>query len=157
MQEFSDADLKFLSNARNNCLKSNVVFADYSLAKPVDPDILLSRVHVFLQFHGQKMRLEKMNAELRKANEKILKQQKAVIEEERLKVLLQMAGATAHELNQPLMALLGNIELMEMNDDIPEKLAKYTTRIKEAGVRISKARLFLWSKTRFMLFFWIIP
>lgn len=103
------------------------------------------------------MRLEKMNAELRKTNEKILKQQKAVIEEERLKVLLQMAGATAHELNQPLMALLGNIELMEMNDDIPEKLAKYTTRIKEAGVRISKARLFLWRKTRFMLFFWIIP
>lgn len=137
MQEFSGADLKFLSHARNNCLKSNAVFADYSLAKPVDPDILLSRVHVFLQFHGQKMRLEKMNAELRKANEKILKQQKAVIEEERLKVLLQMAGATAHELNQPLMALLGNIELMEMNDDIPEKLAKYTTRIKEAGVRIS--------------------
>ena len=38
---------------------------------------------------------------------------KAVIEEERLKVLLQMVGATASELDQPLMHLLANIELLE--------------------------------------------
>jgi two-component system, cell cycle response regulator len=53
--------------------------------------------------------------ELRKANRKILEQQKMMVEQERLKVLLQMAGATAHELNQPLMTLLGNIELLQMD------------------------------------------
>ncbi|HCY86426.1 MAG TPA: hypothetical protein DHV36_14920, partial [Desulfobacteraceae bacterium] len=75
--------------------------------------------------------------ELRKANEKILAQHKAVIEEERLKVLLQMAGATAHELNQPLMILLGNIELLEMDLADPEKMLGRIKKISEAGSRIS--------------------
>ena len=74
---------------------------------------------------------------LKVANQKILEQQKSVIEEERLKVLLQMAGATAHELNQPLMSLLGNIELMRMDKHDPEKMAQRITRTEEAGQRIS--------------------
>ena len=76
--------------------------------------------------------------ELKKANQEILRQQKAVIEEERLKVLHHMAGATAHELNQPLMVLLGNIELMTMNKDNPDKLMHHATKIEEAGHRISQ-------------------
>lgn len=72
--------------------------------------------------------------ELKKANRKILEQQKSVIEEERLKVLLQMSGATAHELNQPLAALLGNIELMRMRKDNPEK---YMDTIERAGQRMA--------------------
>ncbi len=81
--------------------------------------------------------LKKSVAELKKANKEILEQQKAVIEEERLKVLLQMAGATAHELNQPLMALLGHIELMEMSKHNPKKMARNVVRIEEAGQRIA--------------------
>jgi two-component system cell cycle response regulator len=50
--------------------------------------------------------------ELKRANRRLIAQQRSVIEEERLKVLLKMAGATAHELNQPLTALLGGIELL---------------------------------------------
>lgn len=75
---------------------------------------------------------------LKKANKKILEQQKSVVEEERLKVLLQMAGATAHELNQPLMALLGFIELMEIDKNNPDKLPQRLARIQEAGQRISE-------------------
>ncbi len=75
--------------------------------------------------------------ELKKANQKILEQQKAVIEEERLKLLLQMAGTTAHELNEPLMTLLGNIELMGITKDSPEKLAQCMSKIEEAGEQIS--------------------
>jgi two-component system cell cycle response regulator len=74
---------------------------------------------------------------LRKANEQILKHQKALIEEERLKVLLQMAGATAHELNQPLMILLGQIELLKMDQDNPEMVLKHVKKIEGAGNRIS--------------------
>jgi len=76
--------------------------------------------------------------ELKRANQEILRQQKTVIEEERLKVLHQMAGSTAHELNQPLMVLLGNIELMTMNKENPDKLMQYATKIEEAGQRISQ-------------------
>lgn len=74
---------------------------------------------------------------LRLANRKILEQQKALIEKERLKALLQMAGATAHELNQPLTVLLCNIELMIAHRDDPEKLDQYVAKIENAGERIS--------------------
>jgi len=77
---------------------------DY-LFKPLDTDILKSKVKIFLQ--------------------------------ERLKVLLQMAGATAHELNQPLMSLLGNLDLLEMNKGDPKKTDKYVSKIRAAGYRIS--------------------
>jgi two-component system, cell cycle response regulator len=75
---------------------------------------------------------------LQAANQKILEQQKSVIEEERLKVLLQMAGATSHELNQPLMALLGSIEIMKLNEKIPEKLSKHIERIETSSRRIAE-------------------
>jgi two-component system cell cycle response regulator len=109
---------------------------DY-LFKPLDPDILQSKVRIFLELHNQKKGLERMNEELRKANEKILEQQKAIIEEERLKVLLQIAGTAVHELSQPLMGLLGNIQLMRMNKDNQEQLDRHMDRVEEACQRIS--------------------
>ncbi|MBW2609389.1 MAG: response regulator [Deltaproteobacteria bacterium] len=110
---------------------------DY-IFKPIDPFILQSKINIFLELYRQRKAYEIINNELKHANKKILEQQKAVIEEERLKVLLQMAGATAHDLNQPLMALLGNIELMVMNKDKPEKLYQHLSRVEEAGTRISE-------------------
>ncbi|KGM42674.1 hypothetical protein JY97_12255 [Alkalispirochaeta odontotermitis] len=86
----------------------------------------------------QNLAFENSNQELERANRQIIEQQQAIIEEERLKVLLQMAGATAHELNQPLMALLGYIELMAMDRDNPAKMAKYSEQIEEAGRRIAE-------------------
>ena len=86
----------------------------------------------------QNIQLEDSNQSLERANRQIIEQQKAIIEEERLKVLLQMAGATAHELNQPLMALLGYIELMAMDRDNPEKVGKYSEQIEDAGRRIAE-------------------
>ena len=82
--------------------------------------------------------LQRNIEELKKANRQIIEQQKAVIEEERLKVLLQMAGATAHEMNQPLMTLLGSIELMDLDMANTEKLIGHMTHIKESGQRIAQ-------------------
>jgi two-component system cell cycle response regulator len=65
--------------------------------------------------------LEASILQLKEANRKIIEQQKSVVEEERLKVLLQMAGATAHELNQPLMILLGNIDLIRNKSEVTPK------------------------------------
>jgi two-component system cell cycle response regulator len=70
---------------------------------------------------------------LKRTNKKILDQQKSVVDQERLKMMLQMAGATAHELNQPLMSLLGYLELIEVSNDKPEK---YLAGIKKSGERI---------------------
>lgn len=116
---------------------------DY-LFKPIDSHILINKVNVFLDLYRQKHTLEKTMehlrqtvGELKKANRKLIDQQKSVIEEERLKVLIQMAGATAHELSQPLMGLLGNIELMEMESDNPDNFRRHLDRVREAGHRIS--------------------
>ena len=80
---------------------------------------------------------KQMEEDLKNANEKILKQQENIIEEERLKVLLQMSGATAHELNQPLAVLLGNIDLMRTADDDPKEVALCMDEIEKAGRRIA--------------------
>ncbi|MCG6880651.1 MAG: diguanylate cyclase [Deltaproteobacteria bacterium] len=81
---------------------------------------------------------KRMEETLRNANEMILGQQKERIEEERLKVLLQMTGATAHELNQPLTILLGNIELLSMKTDaMPESVSGLLTDIVDSGRRIA--------------------
>ena len=79
----------------------------------------------------------KIEEDLRIANEKILKQQEKLIEEERLKVLLQMSGATAHELSQPLAVLLGNIDLMRDASEKPEERALCVSEIEKAGKRIA--------------------
>ncbi|MBT6338626.1 MAG: response regulator, partial [Desulfobacula sp.] len=75
---------------------------------------------------------------LKKANKKILVQQESVIEEERLKVLLQLSGATAHELNQPLTVLLGNIEILETFGELKKKEAKVIFDINTSAKRISE-------------------
>ena len=84
------------------------------------------------------MERHKLQQELKAANRKIVEQQKKIVEEERLKVMLQTAGATAHELNQPLMALLGNIELMELHGYHPERIEKYAKNIRQAALRIAE-------------------
>jgi two-component system cell cycle response regulator len=116
---------------------------DY-LSKPIDPDILTSKVNVFISLYNQKKSLENTSQqlaltvdELEKANRKLISQQNTLIEEERLKVLLQMAGATAHELNQPLTILLSHLELIETDADDKEQLSEDLAAIKEAGVHIA--------------------
>jgi len=110
---------------------------DY-LFKPLDPDILQSKVNIFLELHKQKEDLKKTNTELENANEKILEQQEDLIEEERLKVLLQMSGANAQKLNQPLASLLDNVELMEKYSDNREKTVECISQIKKSGLKISE-------------------
>ena len=89
-----------------------------------------------LSKQGQDLALS--NAELETANRRIMEQQQSLIEEERLKVLLQMAGATAHELNQPLMVLLGNIEILDMVADKPEQRKACMVAIEMAGKKIAE-------------------
>lgn len=103
---------------------------DYVCKNRIDGYLLWRSIRYAVERH-------KMVKELNNANRKILEQQKSVIEEERLKVLLQLSGATAHELNQPLMALLGNIELAKLNNNNQETAFHYFDKIEKAGKRIA--------------------
>jgi len=112
--------------------------SDKFLGTVIILDDITDRKDMENRLRQQNADLEESNQELERANRQIIEQQKSIVEEERLKVLLQMAGATAHELNQPLMALLGYIELMAMDKDNSEKVGKYSEQIEDAGRRIAE-------------------
>ena len=60
-----------------------------------------------------------------------------LIEAERNRVLMQTAGAAAHEINNPLAVMSGQIQLLltkPLDDDIKEKLQG----IRDAGTRVSE-------------------
>lgn len=75
--------------------------------------------------------------QLREANKSLLEHQDVKLKQERLKVLLEMAGATAHELNQPLMTLLGTIELIHMTQNLPETMTNHFNNIEKSARRIA--------------------
>ncbi|MDA8137574.1 MAG: diguanylate cyclase [Desulfobacteraceae bacterium] len=111
--------------------------ADYLNKNTLTTELLVRAIRHALERRDDRQALLEHNARLQAANRQIVEQQKALIEEERLKVMLQMAGATAHELNQPLATLMGYIDLFELDRDDPAKVAAYMEKIREAGQRIA--------------------
>lgn len=63
-------------------------------------------------------------------------QKQKLLEEERLKVLMQLAGATAHELSQPLTGLVGFCDLLRRDDACPPHLRYAVDNILRSGQRI---------------------
>ncbi|MBU1053619.1 MAG: diguanylate cyclase [Proteobacteria bacterium] len=98
---------------------------------------ITERKSMEVNLNKTKNELESSVAELKKANQMIRNQQKSVIEEERLKLLLQLSGATAHELNQPLMAILTGIEILKLKKAYPKELDVDINRIENAGHEIA--------------------
>lgn len=142
----SDIPIIVFTGQDNETLGVNAVNAgaeDYLVKGQTDSKSLVRAIRYAVGRHQTKevlkdtaANLKRTVEELKKANQKIINQQKSVIEEERLKMLLQLSGATAHELNQPLIALMDNVELMRFERKIPDKLQKYMQSIEDAGQKI---------------------
>ena len=60
-------------------------------------------------------------------------QQKSAGKEERLNALFKILRDEAHDLNQPLMSLQGNIDLMKLSLNKPEKLVTCMKRVEITG------------------------
>jgi two-component system cell cycle response regulator len=58
-------------------------------------------------------------------------------EKERLEILMQIAGATAHELSQPLTALLGYTQILQESPDCPPSLQSLAEKIYRGAERIA--------------------
>lgn len=79
----------------------------------------------------------KIAEELRLTRQKDPEENKSAIEVERLKALIEEYRLAAHELNQPLTALLGSIYLLGLEKDNREKISRHMERIEESGKRLS--------------------
>lgn len=110
---------------------------DFLIKQETPPGVLARAIKYAIYRKAAEHKLTETIAALKAANEKIAEQQKSIIEEERLKVLLQMAGATSHELNQPITSLLGTIEVMRLEPEVPKEWAEHVDRIEAAGRRIA--------------------
>jgi len=82
--------------------------------------------------------VEKNNA-LVVANKEIEKQQQQIIEMEKYQILTQIAASISHEINNPLTAIIGNIDLILMkNTDIDEITEQKLRIVHKESKRIEK-------------------
>lgn len=90
--------------------------ADDYIGKPYPVAELLARVRVMLRLRSMQQRL---------------------VDQERLNAVVEMAGAAAHELNQPLTVLQGNVELLQRQlADQPAALQR-CARILDAAAKLT--------------------
>lgn len=126
---------------------------DY-LFKPLDPDILLSKVNIFLELYRQKKEMEKYAHQLEEKNQVITQQkekleksykqlkksQQQLIDLERKNSILAMAVTANHELNQPLTVIKGYLSMIENSigaDHLSDKQLKYFEKIEQSFERIN--------------------
>jgi CheY-like chemotaxis protein len=87
------------------------------------------------------VKMKKMQDELSILNNELRKTQEKLIEKEKEAAVVEMAGAASHELNQPLTAIMGNLQLaitkLSPDDPIAEKLNRVLNQV-ERMVEIVK-------------------
>jgi signal transduction histidine kinase len=106
------------------CLEAPYVFKGYSsgavdfITKPFSPEILLSKVRVFLELDArkaeiirQKASLEKLVAQLEHQIEARKKAEQELMKARMLEALGTLAGGIAHDFNNMLAVVLAQIEL----------------------------------------------
>lgn len=110
--------------------------ADDYVTKPFQHEELLARVRAHLRIRELSRSLQQKNVELENA-------QDTIIEHERKLALLQFAGSAAHQIGQPLSAIILNCHLLESlpKDDV--KFLKALNGIKADAKRINEIVLTL--------------
>jgi two-component system cell cycle response regulator len=113
--------------------------ADDYLQKPFHARELLARIGTLIENRRLQRELARKNRELERAVAELREAQSKLVESERLKTALNMAGALAHEINNPLSGLMGYCDLVRaaLGPDHPlkndlEKIIEQANRI--AGV-----------------------
>jgi C4-dicarboxylate-specific signal transduction histidine kinase len=79
-------------------------------------DLMLRR------FNDTRSALDSQMAEERRMREELQSLQRQVIRQERLAAVGQLVSGVAHEINNPLQAILGFAELLQMQADVPDSV-----------------------------------
>ena len=86
--------------------------ADDYLTKPFNVNELVARVKALLRVKFLNDQLHRRTLELEELNKQLSKMQKELLRKERELVGMQLAGAAAHNLGQPLTSILLNVRLL---------------------------------------------
>lgn len=71
-------------------------------------------------------RLQSMVTELEESNRRLKDAQAELMEKEKMAAILELAGAAAHEMNQPLTVIIGNIDLLLSQEKVGEEQVRKT-------------------------------
>ena len=116
------------------------------ITKPYKPEILISKVRVFLEIKQQKKDLQKLVIELKKHKENLQEmvdeQAKEIIQTEKLSAIGELSASINHELKQPLNSIQIIVQYLtrEIKEDKVEKkeLVKYLNDIKSQVFKMAQ-------------------
>lgn len=105
-------------------------------------DQIVSLLFSFITMFFFLLNKEKSERELHSAHEKIVEQQESMFQKSRLAELGEVAGGIAHEINNPLQVIAGNLQILKKEISRPdinrEKVINKFEKLEETVDRISK-------------------
>ncbi|MBI4888922.1 MAG: HAMP domain-containing protein [Acidobacteria bacterium] len=87
------------------------------------------------RFNETRAELDAQMAEERRMREEVQSLQRQVIRQERLAAVGQLVSGVAHEINNPLQAILGFSELLQMQTNLPESVKSDLVLIQKESAR----------------------
>lgn len=111
---------------------------------PIEPQPMPTREFAQLQlafdqmlrrFNETRAALDQQMAEERRMLEEVQSLQRQVIRQERLAAVGQLVSGVAHEINNPLQAILGFAELLQMQANVPEDIKSDLILIQKESAR----------------------
>jgi signal transduction histidine kinase len=92
-------------------------------------------VSMLQRFNETRAALDAQMAEERRIREELQSLQRQVIRQERLAAVGQLVSGVAHEINNPLQAILGFAELLQMQHELPESVRNDLVLIQKESAR----------------------
>ena len=117
------------------------------LYKPIDADILRSKVRVFLELYEQRRRLQQANTQLQSAYRDLQATQAQLVQSAKMASLGELVAGVAHEINNPLAFVLSHLETVRKSleqfrvDTAAQKPAQADEQWQRAQTRLEETEL----------------